>query len=93
MINPSTISMENVSEGGSGPNDGTVYTYQSYVNGTSVDCTTDVDNKFAIVTSGAGGGIGTLLANTTGDHLFNLDQTNRQANTSSPGALIVISQT
>jgi len=93
MINPSTISMENVSEGGAGPNGGTVYTYQAYANGTSVDCTTDADNKFAIVTSGAGGGIGTLLANTTGDHLFNLDQTNRQANTSAPGALIVISQT
>jgi hypothetical protein len=93
MINPSTISMENVSEGGAGPNAGTIYTYQAYANGTSVDCTTDADNKFAIVTSGAGGGIGTLLTNTTGDHLFNLDQTNRQANTSSPGALIVISQT
>ena len=93
MINPSTISMENVSEGGAGPNGGTVYTYQAYANGTSVDCTTDADNKFAIVTSGAGGGIGTLLSNTTGDHLFNLDQTNRQANTSAPGALIVISQT
>ncbi len=93
MINPSTISMENVSEGGAGPNDGTIYTYQAYANGTSVNCASDVDNKFAIVTSGAGGGIGTLLANTTGDHLFNLDQTNRQANTSAPGALIVISQT
>lgn len=93
MINPSTIAMENVSEGGAGPNGGTVYSYQAYSNGTSVDCASDVDNKFAIVTSGAGGGIGTLLANTTGDHLFNLDQTNRQANTSSPGALIVISQT
>mgnify|MGYP000700535700 CR=1 FL=1 len=48
MINPSSISMENVSEGGGGPNGGTVYTYEAYANGTSVDCTTDADNKFII---------------------------------------------
>ena len=92
VINPSTISMENISEGGSGPNLGTIYTYQAYTNGQQLGtwCTGDHDNKFTIVTSGAVSPF--LTANSTGDHLFNLDQTNRQANTSSPGALVVISQ-
>lgn len=93
MIDPSSMLVENVSKaGGGGANGGTDYTYQAYANGTSVDCTTDIVNKFAIVTSGAGAGIGVLTANTTGDFLFNLDMTQRLANTSAPGALFVISQ-
>ncbi len=87
MINPSNIEMENVSEGGSGPNGGTIYTYEALADGTVVNFSSDYNDKFAIVTSGA-----TLLANETGDHLFNLDQLNRQANASAPGALVIISQ-
>jgi hypothetical protein len=93
MIDPSTMLVENVAKaGGGGANNGTDYTYQAYANGTNVNCTNDIVNKFAIVTSGAGGGIGVLTANTTGDHLFNLDMNQRLANTSAPGALFVISQ-
>ena len=93
MIDPSTMLVENVTKaGGGGANNGTDYTYQAYANGTNITCTTDVVNKFAIVTSGAGPGIGVLTANTTGDHLFNLDMNQRLANTKAPGALFVISQ-
>ena len=92
MINPSTIEMENVSEGGAGPNGGTVYSYKEYIDGQQLGtwCTGNHNNKFTIVTSGAANPF--LTASSTGDHLFNLDQTNRQANTSAPGSLIVLSQ-
>jgi len=93
MIDPATMLVENLTKaGGGGANNGTDYTYQAYANGTAVDCTTDIVNKFAIVTSGAGPGIGVLTANTTGDYLFNLDQNNRLSNTAGAGALFVISQ-
>lgn len=92
VIGPSTIYMENVSEAAGGPYGGTVYNYQAFSDGFSFDqwCTGNYDNKFAIVTSGAVAPY--FTASATGDYLFNLDQTNRQANTSFPGALIVISQ-
>ncbi len=93
MIDPATMLVENVTKaGGGGANNGTDYTYQAYANGTPVDCNTDIVNKFAIVTSGVGPGIGVLTANTTGDYLFNLDMTQRLANTAGAGALFVISQ-
>ena len=93
MIDPATMLVENLTKaGGGGANNGTDYTYQAYANGTNVNCTNDIVNKFAIVTSGAGPGIGVLTANTTGDYLFNLDQNNRQSNTAGDGALFVISQ-
>ena len=91
-LNPSTISMENISEAGDGPNDGTMYTHQAYSDGFQLTqwCTGNADNKFAIVTSGVDSPY--LTASPTGDHLFNLDQLNRQTNGAAPGAWAIISQ-
>ena len=93
MIDPATMLVENVAKaGGGGANNGTDYTYQAYADGTNITCATDIVDKFAIVTSGAGPGIGVLTTSTTGDYLFNLDMTQRLANTAGAGALFVISQ-
>lgn len=75
VSDPNNLSVENVSEGGSASNGGTVYTYQSYPNGTQLDNTYDVDNKFTVCDSSG-------IVSSTGDHIFNLDKLNRAANTS-----------
>ena len=75
VSNPNNVEMENISEGGSGPNGGTVYSYQSYSDGIQLNNTYDLDNKFTICDSGG-------LTLTTGDYIFNLDKLNRAANTS-----------
>lgn len=76
VLDPSTLSVENISEaGGGGPNNGTMYAYKYYADGTTIDCTFDENNEFAVVTSGA-----TLLANQTGNFIFNLELNNRNAN-------------
>tara|TARA_Y100000593_G_scaffold4890_1_gene9623 strand:- start:4554 stop:7469 length:2916 start_codon:yes stop_codon:yes gene_type:complete len=74
-LGPSTIVFENISEGGPGPSGGTIYTYQSYADGISLDNTYDVDNKFTVCNSAG-------VTNATGDYVFNLDKLNRAANTS-----------
>ena len=75
VSNTADLSFENVSEGGTAPNGGTTYTYQSYPNGTQLDNTYDVDNKFTVCNSSG-------VTSSTGDHVFNLDKLNRAANTS-----------
>lgn len=75
VADPANLSFENVSEGGTAPNGGTTYTYQSYPNGTQLDNSYDVDNKFTVCDSNG-------LTSSTGDHVFNLDKLNRAANTS-----------
>ena len=75
ISNTSDVSFENLSEGGTAPNGGTIYTYQSYPNGTQLDNSYDVDNKFTICDSNGS-------TNTNGDYIFNLDKLNRAANTS-----------
>lgn len=74
VSNPSNVSMENISEGGSGPNAGTIYSYQSYADGIQLDNSYDLDNKFTVCDS-----LGVTDSN--GDHIFNLDKLNRAANT------------
>ncbi len=74
VSNPSNVSMENISEGGSGPNAGTIYSYESYPDGTQLDNSYDLDNKFTVCDS-----LG--VTNSNGDHIFNLDKLNRAANT------------
>ena len=71
----SDISFENISEGGIGPSGGTIYTYQSYADGISLDNSYDVDNKFTVCDSAG-------ITNSTGDYVFNLDKLNRAANSS-----------
>lgn len=75
ISNTSDVTFENLSEGGTAPNGGTIYTYESYPDGTQLDNSYDVDNKFTVCNSSG-------LTNTDGDHVFNLDKLNRAANTS-----------
>lgn len=75
ISNTSDVTFENLSEGGTAPNGGTIYTYQSYPDGTQLDNSYDVDNKFTVCDSSG-------LTDADGDHVFNLDKLNRAANTS-----------
>ena len=75
VSNPNNVSFENASEGGSGPNGGTTYSYQAYPNGTQLDNTYDVDNKFTVCDLNGS-------TNINGGFVFNLDKLNRAANTS-----------
>ena len=74
VSDPASISLENVSEGGSGPNQGTIYSAQITGNGIQMSNSFDIDNKF-VVTDSLG------VTNSTGDFIFNLDKLNRAANT------------
>ena len=84
VSDPSNVNMENISEGGSGPNAGTVYSPQITGDGIQMTNSFDINNKF-VITDSAG------LTNSTGDHLFNMDKLNRAANTAvlNPAQFIV----
>ena len=75
VTNASNITFENVSEGGTAPNGGTIYTYQSYSDGIQLDNSFDENNKFTVCD-------GNGVTDSNGDHVFNLDQLNRAANSS-----------
>jgi len=75
VSNASNITFENVSEGGTAPNGGTIYTYQSYSDGIQLDNSFDENNKFTVCDSGG-------ITDSNGDYVFNLDQLNRAANSS-----------
>jgi hypothetical protein len=82
----SDITFENISEGGTAPNGGTIYTYQSYSDGIQLDNSYDVNNKFTICNSSG-------LTDSDGSFVFNLDKLNRSANTSTSNpASFVISE-
>jgi hypothetical protein len=86
VSNTNNISFENISEGGSAPNGGTFYTYQSYTDGIQLDNSYDENNKFTICNSNG-------ITDSDGDHVFNLDKLNRSANTSTSNpASFVISE-
>jgi len=75
VSNPNNVFVENTSKGGSGPNGGTVFSYQSYSDGVQLDNTYDLNNKFTVCDSSG-------ITLSTGDHIFNLDKLNRAANSS-----------
>jgi epidermal growth factor receptor substrate 15 len=86
VSNTSSVTFENVSEGGTAPNGGTIYTYQSYSDGIQLDNSYDVNNKFTICNSSG-------LTDSDGSFVFNLDKLNRSANTSTSNpASFVISE-
>lgn len=86
VSNTNNISFENISEGGSAPNGGTLYTYQSYTDGIQLDNSYDENNKFTICNSNG-------ITDSGGDFVFNLDKLNRSANTSTSNpASFVISE-
>ena len=84
VSNPNNLFFENISEGGSAQNGGTIYTYQTYTNGVQLDNTYDINNKFAICDING-------ITNSNGDHVFNLDKLNRFANmsTSNPASFVI----
>jgi len=84
VTNANNISFENVSEGGTAPNGGTIYTYQSYADGIQLDNTFDVNNKFTVCDSNG-------VTDSDGDHVYNLDKLNRAANssTSNPATFVI----
>ena len=73
VTNPSNVAFENVSEGGSGPNGGTIYSFLQLTEGTQLDFTFDHDNKFCVCNSAG-------VVDNDGDHVFNLDALSRAAN-------------
>ena len=75
VSNPSNVIFENIAEGGSGPNGGTIYSYQSFSNGTQLVDSMDYDNKFTV--SDQNGSV-----STSGDYIYNLDKSIRDANAS-----------
>lgn len=80
----SNLNTENISEGGSGPNGGTLYTYKSYPAGTQLDNSFNENNNFTICNSSG-------LTDPNGSFLFNLDKLNRSANTSvaNPASFVI----
>ena len=84
VTNPNNITFENVSEGGTAPNGGTIYTYENLADGIQLDSSFDVNNKFVICDSNG-------LTDADGDHVYNLDKLNRAANssTTNPATFII----
>ena len=78
------IVFENISEGGSAPNGGTNYSYEQLADGTQLDNSFDLNNKFTICNS-----LGFVDSN--GSFVFNLDKLNRSANTSTlnPASFVI----
>lgn len=75
ISDPNDVTFENIAEGGSGPNGGTIYSYKSFADGTQLVDSMDFNDEFAVCDSA-----GTVYI--TGDHCYNLDKTIRDANTS-----------
>ena len=84
VSNPNNLSLENISEGGSAQNGGTIYTYQAYADGTQLDNTYDINNKFAICDING-------ITDSNGSYIFNLDKLNRSANAvpSNPASFVI----
>lgn len=84
VANTNNFSMENISEGGTATNGGTLYTYKSYPIGTQLDNSFDENNNFTICDS-------TGAVDPNGSYLFNLDKLNRSANTSvaNPASFVI----
>jgi len=75
ISDPNDVTFENIAEGGSGPNGGTIYSYKFFANGTQLVDTMDFNNEFAVCDSAG-------IVSTTGDYCYNLDKIIRDANTS-----------
>ena len=73
VSNPNNVSFENVSEGGSGPNSGTIYSFLQLTEGTQLDFSFNHDNKFSVCDANG-------IVDNDGDHVFNLDSLSRAAN-------------
>ena len=84
VSNPSNVSFENISEGGTAPNGGTIYTYKSYADGFQLSNAIDENNNFTVCNSSG-------VTDSNGSFVFNLDKLNRSANTSTlnPASFVI----
>ena len=84
VSNPNSISFENISEGGTAPNGGTIYTYKSYADGFQLSNAIDENNNFTVCDSNG-------ITDSNGSFVFNLDKLNRSANTSTlnPASFVI----
>jgi hypothetical protein len=73
VFDPSNLSFENLSKGGSASNGGTIFTYKSFSVGTQMDFLVNFSNQFTVCNSD-----GTF--NPNGEYLFNLDKLSRDSN-------------
>ena len=87
VSNTSNLVFENVSKGGSGPNGGTMFTYKSYADGIQLGPNYNEIDQFTVCDSNG-------ITDSQGDYVFNLDQDNRLANTSTANpAKFIIQET
>lgn len=75
VSNPNNVVFENIAEGGSGPNGGTIYSYKSFPAGTQLLDSMDFNNQFTVCNSAG-------VTSVNGDFCYNLDKTIRDGNSS-----------
>jgi hypothetical protein len=86
ITNPENIFLENLSEGGTGPSGGVVYSNQQLPNNTQLNSTFDYSKKFTTCEESG-------LVSASGGFIFNLDRLNRFSNTSTINpAIFIISE-
>jgi hypothetical protein len=75
VSNPNNVVFENIAEGGSGPNGGTIYSYKSFPAGTQLVDSMDFNNQFTVCDSAG-------VTSVNGDFCYNLDKGVRDGNSS-----------
>lgn len=75
VSNPNNVVFENIAEGGSGPNGGTIYSYKSFSAGTQLVDSMDFNNQFTVCDSAG-------VTSINGDFCYNLDKAIRDGNSS-----------
>ena len=75
VSDPNNVVFENIAEGGSGPNGGTIYSYKSFSAGTQLADSMDFNNQFTVCDSAG-------VTSVNGDFCYNLDKTIRDGNSS-----------
>jgi plastocyanin len=75
VSDPNNVVFENIAEGGSGPNGGTIYSYKSFSAGTQLVDSMDFNDQFAVCDSSG-------VTSSNGDFCYNLDKGIRDGNSS-----------
>lgn len=75
ISDPNNVVFENIAEGGSGPNGGTIYSYKSFSAGTQLVDSMDFNDQFAVCNSAG-------VTSVNGDFCYNLDKVIRDGNSS-----------
>ncbi len=75
VSDPNNVIFENIAEGGSGPNGGTIYSYKSFTAGTQLADSMDFNDQFTVCDSAG-------VTSPNGDFCYNLDKGIRDGNSS-----------